>query len=36
VQTAPALSRIAAALIIGGDLPIDATTRAALAPDRLL
>jgi D-arginine dehydrogenase len=36
VQTAPALSRVAAALIIGCDLPIDATTRAALAPDRLL
>jgi len=36
VQTAPALSRVAAALIIGGGLPIDATTRAALAPDRLL
>lgn len=34
VQTAPALSRVAAALITGGALPIDAATRAALAPDR--
>ncbi|MEI4234074.1 NAD(P)/FAD-dependent oxidoreductase [Roseovarius sp. D22-M7] len=34
VQTAPALSRVAAALITGGTVPIDAATRAALAPDR--
>lgn len=34
VQTAPALSRVAATLITGGTLPIDAATRTALAPDR--
>ena len=36
VQTAPALSRVAAALITAAPLPIDAGTRTALAPDRLL
>ena len=35
VQTAPALARLAAALLTGGALPeIAAETRAALAPDR--
>lgn len=36
VQTAPTLSRVAAALLTGGELPIDTATRAALAPDRFL
>ena len=36
VQTAPALSRVSAALLTGGAPGIDAQTRAALAPDRLI
>jgi D-arginine dehydrogenase len=36
VQTAPALSRVAAALLTGGAAPVDAATHAALAPERFL
>ncbi len=36
VQTAPALSRLSAALLTGGAPAIDTATRAALAPDRLI
>jgi D-arginine dehydrogenase len=36
VQTAPALSRLSAALLTGRTPEIDAATRAALAPDRLI
>jgi len=36
VQTAPALAQLSAAMLTGGAPAIDAATRAALAPDRLL